>query len=521
MDFSSTRFAWIDSLSFSKFMLFFSVAILSRGGIDCVDNYLQRMAMEGFRLRHRQRLVNWLFHSASLNQSAFFNLWDAQTYLSVSTLEYIFQALRQTLVGTMLFAVLVYLSWTVTIPLLLCLALTTLPLRMISKKSRERGEGHHRVTYELQSRLTMSAKNLLLLRIHGMGSREEETIQGKLALCDSIARKHGFLSSLVGSYIYILGTVFMLVLTYMEKKGGLSSATYLMPYLYLLNRFLGMALSIFSLWPSIRFGIPTLVDSASWWANHADDGIRGLALYRKNAQNDFATISEPLGWQMENVTFRYPGQPQPLFENWNLRIAPGTCVAFVGESGSGKSSLISLFIGEIEPQSGSVFVTHDKQKRPLSECRSQILSQLGYVGGESFLIGGTLKENLLYGINRNVSEDEIREVLHQAQCSFVDNLKSGLSHPITDQGQGLSTGQKQRLCLARALLRKPKALILDEATANLDEETEASLIRILEQFKGRMTIIAATHRKGFLALADEVIELRKEEKVRMFSRKLA
>ena len=93
--------------------------------------------------------------------------------------------------------------------------------------------------------------------------------------------------------------------------------------------------------------------------------------------------------------------------------------------------------------------------------------------------------------------------LNLANCAFVSRLDKGLEHGLTEQGEGLSAGQKQRLALARALLRKPNVLILDEATSNLDIHSEESLVKTFEQLKGKVTIIAVTHREALLRIADQ------------------
>jgi len=149
----------------------------------------------------------------------------------------------------------------------------------------------------------------------------------------------------------------------------------------------------------------------------------------------------------------------------------------------------------------------DGGRSPLAECKPRLLPMVGYVGAESFLIDGTIRENLLYGLQSAPAAAELADALGKAECGFIDDLADGLDHRLTNQGVGLSSGQKQRLSLARALLRRPGVLVLDEATANLDIATEEKLVDTLTQLKGGMTIVAVTHRQALLRLADQVLTL--------------
>jgi ABC-type bacteriocin/lantibiotic exporter with double-glycine peptidase domain len=124
------------------------------------------------------------------------------------------------------------------------------------------------------------------------------------------------------------------------------------------------------------------------------------------------------------------------------------------------------------------------------------------------IISGTVRDNLLYGnATHLIEESDFDEALKLSGCSFVKNLPGNLSYELTEQGEGLSAGQKQRLALARALLRKPKVLILDEATSNLDAATESALVDTLIELKSYITIVAVTHRDALLKIADHHLTL--------------
>lgn len=214
-----------------------------------------------------------------------------------------------------------------------------------------------------------------------------------------------------------------------------------------------------------------------------------------------------VGWSLKNVRFQYPGASATVFNEFDAQIRPGETCVIRGPSGAGKTTLLGILLGELKPGLGEVNVSNESGVYPLASVRSELLPRVGYVGPESFLLEGSIRENLVYGLDRVPSDTEVQHALDLAECGFVRELPRGLDHHLTEQGQGLSAGQKQRLSLARALLRDPRILVLDEATSNLDTETEGRLVETLSGLKRKMTLIVVTHRDQPLKLADQTIQL--------------
>jgi ABC-type bacteriocin/lantibiotic exporter with double-glycine peptidase domain len=216
----------------------------------------------------------------------------------------------------------------------------------------------------------------------------------------------------------------------------------------------------------------------------------------------------PIGWEFRDVAFSFPGANAPTLSGLSFSIPSGAAAAVTGASGAGKSTVLNLLLGVLSPGGGEVNLLNERgETAPLRDVRAALLPCVGYVGPESFMVEGTVRENLVYGLSRACSDEELQRVLDRAQCQFVRDLPRGLEHELTDQGQGLSAGQKQRLSLARALLKNPRVLVLDEPTSNLDAETERRLVDVLRTLKGQMTIVAATHSPAVIALADRLIPL--------------
>ncbi|MEJ2538369.1 MAG: ABC transporter transmembrane domain-containing protein [Gemmatimonadota bacterium] len=205
-----------------------------------------------------------------------------------------------------------------------------------------------------------------------------------------------------------------------------------------------------------------------------------------------------------DVRFRY-GPEQPLvLQGIDLELAPGEMVALVGSSGAGKSTLASLVPRFYDVTEGSVTMDGtDVRDVALPELRSQV----GVVPQEPMLFAGTVRENLLYG-NPQATEEEIREAAREAHAAeFVDRLPEGYDQLIGERGVTLSAGQRQRIAIARVFLKRPRVLILDEASSSLDAESERLVQEALDRLmKGRTTLVIA-HRLSTVIHADRIVVL--------------
>lgn len=211
--------------------------------------------------------------------------------------------------------------------------------------------------------------------------------------------------------------------------------------------------------------------------------------------------------RFENVSFHY-AVGQPVLRGITLAVAPGQKVAFVGRSGAGKSTLLKLVPRFYDVSSGAVRVDgHDVREITIDSLRSQI----AVVMQDAILFNGTIRENILYG-RRGASESEMLEAARMAHVhEFVAETPLGYETIIGERGITLSGGQKQRVSIARAFLRNPRILILDEATSNLDSHSEAIIQEALQGLmRGRTTLIIA-HRLSTVADSDVVIVMEEGE----------
>lgn len=206
--------------------------------------------------------------------------------------------------------------------------------------------------------------------------------------------------------------------------------------------------------------------------------------------------------EFKDVTFMYPDGDQNILEHFNLKIPQGTNLAIVGETGAGKSTLVNLICRFYEPTEGELLIDGKNAKD-----RSQLWlhSNIGYVLQTPHLFSGTIIDNIRYG-NENATEEEVMAALRQVSGEgIIEKLPNGLYTDVGEGGDLLSTGEKQLISFARAIIVNPKILILDEATASVDTITEKKIQdAIYEVIKGRTSIVIA-HRLSTVVNSDYIL----------------
>lgn len=221
---------------------------------------------------------------------------------------------------------------------------------------------------------------------------------------------------------------------------------------------------------------------------------------------------EPLGrlreLSFEHVTFQHKTANHPSISDLSFSVHSNETIAFVGPSGAGKSTLVKLLVGLYRPQKGDILYNG----KSLKDIDFDMLrKQIGFVTQDTQLFAGTIKENMLF-VNPEATDEQIREALMQAACyGIIERAEEGIETLIGEGGVKISGGERQRLSIARALLRNPHLLIFDEATSSLDSITEEEItktIRKVSSRKEQITIMIA-HRLSTIMHADRIYVLEK------------
>lgn len=231
--------------------------------------------------------------------------------------------------------------------------------------------------------------------------------------------------------------------------------------------------------------------------DYCDSNIDGLE------ERDGLHFSDTL--LIRNILWQYEGQKQPALTDVSIQIEKGQSIALIGESGSGKTTLSDIILGLLKPQRGSVTLDGiDVYTIPMTWARI-----VGYVPQTVFLLDGTVRDNIAFGLTGNEIDDEkIWEALGKAQLKdFVENLPRKLDTMVGERGIKFSGGQRQRIAIARALYNKPEILVLDEATAALDNDTESAVMESIDTLHGQITMIIVAHRLMTIRNCDKIYEI--------------
>lgn len=206
----------------------------------------------------------------------------------------------------------------------------------------------------------------------------------------------------------------------------------------------------------------------------------------------------------EQVSFRYEDDSEPVLADVSFTAEPGTTLAIVGSTGSGKSTIVKLIERFYDVNEGAVTVDGIDVRQ---WAQADLRAQLGYVPQKAFLFAGTVESNIAYG-DETADTDDIRAALAAAEAlAFVEEREEGLAAPIAQGGTNVSGGQRQRLAMARALVRRPRAYLFDDSFSALDYATDAQVRAGLAAFAAGSTVIIVAQRISTVLTADRIVVL--------------
>lgn len=368
------------------------------------------------------------------------------------------------------------------------------PLKNIASKIRDNGRSMVNEINKINKGFLLSLNNNFLIQLYNLQKTELEAGKKRLMTYQKSTMDYVKSSAFIASFPILIGSFVISMMAYFGKEVFHTDSVVLVAVFYLFIRIassIGESIRVSAL---VKFNFASL-EKLEYWKKFSKNAEISNYSEHNISRNEKLTI------KLSELSFGFD-ENRSLFENLNFEFKEGDKVLIKGRSGSGKSTLASIILGLLKPKSGSVeYCGNIGVPKNISQV-------VGYVGPDPFFITGSLKDNLLYSNeDLSISDQDILDALSLVQLEdVVDELNNGIHEQLTERNQ-LSTGQKQRMAFARALLRKPKLLILDEATSNLDKKTEEKIIQNLVSFSHEMIVLIITHHNAYDEIANIKIEL--------------
>lgn len=396
----------------------------------------------------------------------------------------------------------IYIHWSVPIAYIGGIALLSVATNLLSKKVKQIQKNIVSSTTSLAGTTTESLRNIELVKSLGLTQQEVKRLNADtykiLGLELTKVKRIRSISFLQGTLVNTLRQIILFLLMYLIFKDSMQ------PHEMVTMQFF----SFFIFGPLQEIGNIILS------YREAEASIGNYHKLMEKEPEKIPEVPIHLGdvetLHFNQVGFQHITAKQKAIDNISFSVHRGETVAFVGPSGSGKTTLMKLLVGLYRPQEGKILYNGlDENEINFEDLRKQI----GFVTQDTQLFSGTIKENLLF-VNPNASNDEIQQALDKSSChSLLKRAENGINSVIGEGGLKLSGGEKQRISIARALLRNPRVLLFDEATSALDSITEEEItetIRSISARKEQITLLIA-HRLSTIMHADRIYVLEKGE----------
>ncbi len=398
----------------------------------------------------------------------------------------------------------IFIHWTVPIAYVFGIGFLTLVTNALSKKIRTIQKAIVNKTTSLAGSTTESLRNIELVKSLGLTKQEVERLNNNtykiLGLELTKVKRVRSISFLQGTMVNTLRQVILFLLMWLIFK----------------DRILPHELVTMQFFSFFIFGPLQEIGNIILSYREAEASINNYhTLMQKKPER---TPEHPVhlgpirSLEFQQVGFQHVTASQRAIDEISFMVKPGETIAFVGPSGSGKSTLMKLLVGLYRPQQGRILYNGlDENAINFDDLRNQI----GFVTQDTQLFAGTIRENLIF-VNPEASEEDLLDALHKAACdNLLKRADKGIETVIGEGGLKLSGGEKQRLSIARALLRKPRVLLFDEATSALDSLTEEEITETIKEISAsqeRITILIA-HRLSTIMHADRIYVLEQGEVV--------
>lgn len=380
-------------------------------------------------------------------------------------------------------------------------AVALIPFQWLARKVGTLGQEAKKSSHQAWQVILQSFRNYFFLRLTGTTTGAVKEVDRELLAYYRLNQSYSLLAALRAGLPHALGVLVVVAVSILEHGSPDFRPAVLLSFVYLFTRFAGLLSEVNASSVSMRFLWPNFREMLERYRHGFPD-----AEPADTASGVARSGETQLSIRLEDVWYRYPSSERYVLEALSLEFREGEALMLKGESGVGKSTLVAILLGVLRPTRGRVLLNG----REVPDMLPELSRLVGYVGPEPYMVTGTVRENLMYGLPPEetscLTDDDLYAALTTARAAdFVNAFPRRLDEHMHEHVQ-LSTGQRQRLSIARALLRKPRVLVLDEATANLDRATELALIKDFESLlKQGVGLLIVTHRDSFDDLATKKV----------------
>lgn len=471
-----------------------------RGLVGMIRFYVVGAIAQYFSTLQRQRVVEYgLRYADKVSSGQVVSLFTEKVTNSTSVLANVSQLL------VILTSCLLFFLYGVTkAPLEMSLGVTFLvilmfPLRRFNSSIISAGDGLRDEWTNVNNTLIQGLRNNFFFKIYNLVEVEIKKAQKNLKDYNDHYLRYYKVSALKNHAPNIIGIFIICTIAYTSIRYIHTKPVILISFFYLFIRFTQGLSEASTCISNFKLHYKSFMELYSW--HEKLEMETSLKIEKKQIETLSETpFNECVEISVENLTFSFPNK-QALLKNLNFSIKKGDVLLIKGPSGAGKSTLLMLILGFLKPNEGKIYFNQHNIEKALSYLSDVV----GYVGPEPYLIVGTIRDNILFGNQHDnkITDEIIKDAMRKSQ---LDINQFGLDFFVAEQAT-LSTGQKQRLSIARAILRKPKLLILDEATANLDGDTEQRFTTGISEILGEVTTIIISHKPNFDKIATTILTL--------------
>lgn len=376
------------------------------------------------------------------------------------------------------------------------LSVVLFPMKKLTQKIKKLGIELRDESNLTSNLLLNSLRNHFFLKIYRLTRLEVDRCHRSLERYRNVYSLYFKISAIKNQLPGLVGIWVLCLISYSSVNYLKTNPVNLISFFYIFIRMsqgFSEASACFSDLSLYRPGLEELIR----WDELYDNAVKSSSEVNRN--NNYYEINDDINIRINNLNFYY-SESRYIIKNVNIEMNKNELILIKGPSGAGKSTFLRLLLGILKPKSGNVLINNFES----SDRKIDWSKLLGYAGPEPFLIHETLRQNLLYGLPLDVNYGD-KELIDALEFSGLSEL-SGQMDCLINEHASLSTGQKQRIAIARAVLRKPKLLILDEATANLDRKTENHIINNLLNRKKELILVVVSHKSSFDEYADKIIE---------------